>query len=116
MRPSSFSTRALALEETRGRPDSPREDLFGAARVGQGAGRFRQSERLDPSDAAVKEWLPQFELLTKFLPRIKALDAQIGKSPGRGRSLAGSCAPFHAGQSAGSGADGLPEAMKLGPG
>jgi tetratricopeptide (TPR) repeat protein len=41
-----------------------------------------EANALDPSDAAVKEWLPRFELLKKFLPRIKALDAQIGKSQG----------------------------------
>ena len=40
-----------------------------------------KANALDPSDAAVKEWLPQFELLGKFVPRIKALDVQIGKSP-----------------------------------
>jgi tetratricopeptide (TPR) repeat protein len=36
---------------------------------------------IDPADAAVKEALPRFELLRKFLPQIKALDAQIAKSP-----------------------------------
>ncbi len=51
--------------------------------MGQGTCGFRQSEcGLDPSNAAVKEWLPQFELLAKFLPRIKALDGQIRKSHG----------------------------------
>jgi tetratricopeptide (TPR) repeat protein len=41
-----------------------------------------KANELDPSDATVKEWLPRFELLKKLLPRVKALDAQIGKSPG----------------------------------
>jgi len=41
-----------------------------------------KANALDPSDATVKEWLPQFELLRKFLPRIKVLDPQIGKSQG----------------------------------
>jgi hypothetical protein len=36
---------------------------------------------MDPTDPQVKEWLPQFERLQKFLPQIKALDAQIAKSP-----------------------------------
>lgn len=35
---------------------------------------------IDPSDAAVKDALPRFELLRKFVPQIKALDAQIAKS------------------------------------
>jgi tetratricopeptide (TPR) repeat protein len=36
---------------------------------------------MDSSDGQVKEWLPQFERLEKFLPRIKALDQRIAKSP-----------------------------------
>ncbi|PWT79701.1 MAG: hypothetical protein C5B58_13000 [Acidobacteria bacterium] len=40
-----------------------------------------KANKMDASDSQVKEWLPQFERLQKFLPRIKALDAQIAKSP-----------------------------------
>ena len=40
-----------------------------------------KANKMDPTDAQVKEWLPQFERLQKFLPQIKALDAQIAKSP-----------------------------------
>ncbi len=36
---------------------------------------------LDPADAAVKQELPQLELLEKFVPQIKAMDTQIAKSP-----------------------------------
>ena len=36
---------------------------------------------MDATDPQVKEWLPEFERLQKFLPQIKALDAQIAKSP-----------------------------------
>jgi tetratricopeptide (TPR) repeat protein len=36
---------------------------------------------MDATDAQVKEWLPEFERLQKFVPQIKALDAQIAKSP-----------------------------------
>ena len=39
-----------------------------------------KANAIDSSDASVKEWLPRFELLRKFLPRIKALDAQIGET------------------------------------
>jgi len=41
-----------------------------------------KANALDPSDATVKERLPKFELLRKFIRRIKVLDAQIGKSQG----------------------------------
>jgi tetratricopeptide (TPR) repeat protein len=40
-----------------------------------------KANKMDASDSEVKEWLPQFERLQQFLPRIKALDAQIAKSP-----------------------------------
>jgi tetratricopeptide (TPR) repeat protein len=40
-----------------------------------------KANKMDPTDAQVKEWVPQFERLQKFLPQIKALDAQIAKSP-----------------------------------
>jgi tetratricopeptide (TPR) repeat protein len=40
-----------------------------------------QANAIDPSDEAVKDALPRFELLRKFVPSIKILDAQIAKSP-----------------------------------
>ncbi len=40
-----------------------------------------KANKMDATDAEVKEWLPQFERLQVFLPQIKALDTQIAKSP-----------------------------------
>jgi tetratricopeptide (TPR) repeat protein len=40
-----------------------------------------KANKRDPSDSEVKEWLPQFERLQQFLPQIKALEAQVAKSP-----------------------------------
>jgi tetratricopeptide (TPR) repeat protein len=40
-----------------------------------------KANKMDATDSQVKEWLPQFERLQGFLSRIKALDAQIAKSP-----------------------------------
>src|SRR5207247_18976 len=40
-----------------------------------------KANKMDATDPQVKEWLPQFERLQQFLPRIKAFDAQIAKSP-----------------------------------
>ena len=40
-----------------------------------------KANKMDATDPEVKEWLPQFERLRGFLPQIKALDAQIAKSP-----------------------------------
>jgi tetratricopeptide (TPR) repeat protein len=39
-----------------------------------------KANKMDSTDAQVKEWLPQFERLEKFLPEIKALDARIATS------------------------------------
>ena len=39
------------------------------------------ANKMDSSDGQVKEWLPQFERLEGFLPRIKALDTRVAKSP-----------------------------------
>ena len=40
-----------------------------------------KANKMDATDSQVKEWLPEFERLQKFLPQIKALDVQIAKSP-----------------------------------
>jgi tetratricopeptide (TPR) repeat protein len=40
-----------------------------------------KANKMDSTDAQVKEWLPQFERLEKFLPEIKALDARVATSP-----------------------------------
>ena len=40
-----------------------------------------KANKMDATSPQVKEWLPQFEQLQKFLPQIKPLDAQIAKSP-----------------------------------
>jgi tetratricopeptide (TPR) repeat protein len=42
---------------------------------------INKANALDPSDATVKQWFPQFERLQRFLPQIKAVDSQIAKSP-----------------------------------
>ena len=40
-----------------------------------------KANKMDATDSQVKEWLPEFEQLQKFLPQIKTVDAQIAKSP-----------------------------------
>jgi tetratricopeptide (TPR) repeat protein len=40
-----------------------------------------KANKMDATDPQVKQWLPEFERLQKFLPQIKPLDAQIAKSP-----------------------------------
>ncbi len=40
-----------------------------------------RANKIASADAQVKEWLPQFERLERFLPRIKALDTQLATAP-----------------------------------
>src|SRR5215211_538961 len=40
-----------------------------------------KANKMDATNPRVKEWLPEFERLQKFLPQIKPLDAQIAQSP-----------------------------------
>ena len=40
-----------------------------------------KANKMDATSPQVKEWLPQFERLQKFLPQIKPLESQIAKSP-----------------------------------
>jgi tetratricopeptide (TPR) repeat protein len=42
---------------------------------------INKANAIDPTDEAVKNALPQFELLKKFVPQIMVLDAKIAKSP-----------------------------------
>ena len=42
---------------------------------------IEKANKMDATDSQVKEWLPQFERLQLYLPRIKELDAEIAKSP-----------------------------------
>ena len=40
-----------------------------------------KANKLQPDGTEVKEWMPQFERLQDFLPRIKTVEARIAKTP-----------------------------------
>ena len=40
-----------------------------------------KANKVGPDDAKVKEWMPQFERLHDFLPRIKAVETRLTKTP-----------------------------------
>ena len=75
-----FRTRALALNETAAGRIRRANLYLQLHEWDKAVADADRANALDPSDATVKEWLPRFELLRKFLPRIKALDAQIGSA------------------------------------
>jgi tetratricopeptide (TPR) repeat protein len=79
---AEFRTRALALDDTAAGRIRRANVYLELHEWDKAVDDSDKANALDPSDAAVKEWLPKFELLRKFVRRIKALDAQIGKSPG----------------------------------
>ena len=77
-----FRTRALALDETAAGRIRRANIYLELHEWDKALDDSEKANALDASDATVKEWLPKFELLRKFVRRIKVLDAQIGKSQG----------------------------------
>jgi tetratricopeptide (TPR) repeat protein len=76
-----FRTRIVALKDTAANRVGRATALLRLHRWDEAYVDMNRANALDSSDQTVKEWLPQFERLQKFLPQIKALDAQIAKSP-----------------------------------
>jgi len=74
-------TRIVALKDTAANRVGRATALLRLHRWDEAYIDINKANALDSSDQTVKEWLPQFERLQQFLPRIKALDAQIAKSP-----------------------------------
>jgi tetratricopeptide (TPR) repeat protein len=74
-------TRALAQEKTAPGLVARGNDYLELRAWDKAFADLENANVIDPSNAAVKDALPRFELLRKFLPEIKALDAQIAKSP-----------------------------------
>jgi tetratricopeptide (TPR) repeat protein len=76
-----FRSRVIALKDTAANRVTRATAFLRLHRWDEAYIDIHKANALDPSDEMVKEWLPQFERLEEFLPRIKALDAQIAKSP-----------------------------------
>ena len=74
-------TRILKQNKTPSGLVARAKDYLGLRAWDKAFADVKQANAIDPSDGEVKETLPRFELLAKFLPQIKALDAQIAKSP-----------------------------------
>lgn len=75
-----FRTRTVALDESAANRVARAIALLRLHRWDQAYIDINKANTLDPSDTTVKEWLPQFERLQKFLPELRALDAGIAKS------------------------------------
>lgn len=74
-------TRAVAVRDTPANRAMLAGALLRARRWDAAAAEIKRANARDAADDTVKEWLPQFERLAKYLPRIKARDARIAKEP-----------------------------------
>ncbi len=77
----AYRSKAIAAEDTAARRVFRACTLLRLHEWDAAYADMAKANKIDSIDAQVKEWLPQFERLESFLPGIKALDAQIAKSP-----------------------------------
>jgi tetratricopeptide (TPR) repeat protein len=77
----AYRTKAIAVGDTAARRVFRACTLLRLHEWDAAYADMAKANTMDSTDAQVKEWLPQFERLERFLPEIKALDARIAKSP-----------------------------------
>jgi tetratricopeptide (TPR) repeat protein len=78
---ANYRTKAIAAQDSAARRVARAIAFLRLHKWEAAYGDMAKANKMDAADAEVKEWLPQFERLQSFLPQIKALDAQIAKSP-----------------------------------
>jgi tetratricopeptide (TPR) repeat protein len=78
---AAYRTKAIAAQDTATRRVLRAQAFLRLHKWDAAYADMAKANKMDATDAQVKEWLPQFEQLQKFLPQIKPLDAQIAKSP-----------------------------------
>ncbi len=78
---ATYRTKAIAAQDTAARRVLRAVALLRLHNWDAAYADMAKANKMDATDSQVKEWLPEFERLQKFLPQIKALDAQIAKSP-----------------------------------
>jgi tetratricopeptide (TPR) repeat protein len=76
-----YRTKAIAAQDTAARRVLRAVAFLRLHNWGAAYADMAKANKMDATDPQVKEWLPEFERLQKFLPQIKRLDAQIAKSP-----------------------------------
>ena len=78
---AAYRTKAIAAQDTAARRVLRAVAFLRLHNWDPAYADIAKANKMDATDSQVKEWLPEFERLQKFLPRIKTLDAQIAKSP-----------------------------------
>jgi tetratricopeptide (TPR) repeat protein len=78
---AAYRTKAIAAQDTPARRVSLACAFLRLHKWDAAYADMAKANKMEATDPQVKEWLPQFERLQQFLPRIKRLDTQIAKSP-----------------------------------
>jgi tetratricopeptide (TPR) repeat protein len=78
---AAYRTKAIAAKDSAARRVSRAIALLRLHKWDAAYADVEKANKMDATDSQVKEWLPQFERLQLYLPRIKELDAEIAKSP-----------------------------------
>jgi len=77
----AYRSKAIAAEDTAARRVFRACTLLRLRKWDDAYADMAKANKMDSTDAQVKEWLPQFERLERFLSEIKALDGRIAQSP-----------------------------------
>jgi len=78
---AAYRAKAIAAKDSAARRVSRAIALLRLHKWDAAYADVEKANKMDATDSQVKEWLPQFERLQLYLPRIKELDAEIAKSP-----------------------------------
>src|SRR5205085_1707824 len=78
---AAYRTKAIAAQDTAARRVSRACAFLRLHKWDAAYADMAKANKMDATDPQVNEWLPQFERLQQFVPRIKPLDTQIAKSP-----------------------------------
>jgi len=78
---ASYDAKAIAAKDSASRRVAHACVLLRLHQWDAAYAEIAKANKIDSTDNEVKKWLPQFERLEGFLPQIRALDAQVAKSP-----------------------------------
>lgn len=77
---ASYRSRAIAAKDSTERRVNYAQALLRLHKWDAAYAEMAKANKVEPDNAAVKEWLPQFERLRDYLPQIKKIEAQIATS------------------------------------
>jgi tetratricopeptide (TPR) repeat protein len=78
---AAYRSKAIAAKDSAARRVDYAAALLRLHKWDAAYAEMAKANKLEPDSAEVKEWLPQFERLQDFLPRVKTIEARIAKSP-----------------------------------